>query len=73
MIVGEQWWIYIQKFLVCAPPNRPNSFIFTYVYTEKCPCWEVGAPSNEGWCPPMGNPGSAPGDGVLGGGLLLEL
>ena len=31
------------------------------------PVSEVGAPSNEGWHPPMGNPGSAP---VIGKGIV---
>ena len=41
------------------PPTGPNSFVFT-CFHQKAPVSEVGAPSNEGWRPPTGNPGSAP-------------
>ena len=35
------------------PPTGPNSFVFTYVFTEKHLCRRLA--------PPTGNPGSAPG------------
>ena len=40
------------------PPTGPNSFIFTYIFTEKCPHWG-STPPLTGPRPPMGNPGSA--------------
>ena len=58
----HQWRIYIQKFLACAPPpTGPNSFDFTYVFTEKqhlCrrlapPPMRVGAPQSEILDPPL--------------------
>ena len=41
----------------CPPPMGPNSFIFAYIFTEKCPRWR----STPQWvhAPPTGNPGSA--------------
>ena len=42
------------------PPNRTKFFRFYICFHQKVPVLEVGAPSNEGWCPPTGNPGSAP-------------
>ena len=41
-------------------PTGPNSFIFTCVFTEKCPCWMLAPPPMRVGTPPMGNPGSAP-------------
>ena len=33
-----QWRIYIQKFPAHAPsPTGPNSFVFAYIFTKKCP------------------------------------
>ena len=55
-----QWRIYIQKFLARAPPTGPNSFVFTYVFTEKHMCWRLVPPPMRVDAPPMGNPGSAP-------------
>ena len=42
-----------------APPMGPNSFVFTYIFTEKCPCWRSSPPPNGYMSPSMGNPGSA--------------
>ena len=42
------------------PPNRTKFFRFYICFHQKAPVSEVGAPSNEGWCPPMENPGSTP-------------
>ena len=42
------------------PPIGSNSFVFTYIFTEKCPCRRSTAPHNRS-TPPTGNPGSAPG------------
>ena len=42
------------------PPTGPNSFIFTYVFTEKCLCQRLVPPPTRVGTPPMGNPGSAP-------------
>ena len=42
-----------------APPTGPNSFIFAYIFTEKCPGRRPKAPQN-GSAPPTGNPGSGP-------------
>ena len=36
-----------------APPMGPNSFIFAYIFTEKCPCWRSTPPPN-GCTPPYG-------------------
>ena len=41
-------------------PNRTKFFCFYICFHRKAPVSEVGAPSNEGWPPPTGNPGSAP-------------
>ena len=50
-----QWQIYIQKFPVhTLPPNRTKCFCFYICFHQKAPVSEVGAPSNEGWCPPNG-------------------
>ena len=58
---NEQWRIYIQKFLAHAPPpTGPNSFVFTYVFTEKHLCQGLAPPPTGLAPPPMGNPGSAP-------------
>ena len=43
-----------------CPPNRTKFFHFYICFHRKAPVLEVGAPSNEGWRPPMGNAGSAP-------------
>ena len=57
-----QWRNYIQKFLARAPPapTGSNSFVFTYVFTEKCLCrrlapppTRVGAPQWEILDPPL--------------------
>ena len=40
------------------PPNRTKFFHFYICFHQKVPVLEVGTPSNEGWHPPMGNPGS---------------
>ena len=42
------------------PPMGPNSFVFTYIFTKKHPCWRSSPPQ---WVhtPPTGNPGSATG------------
>ena len=42
------------------PPNRTKFFHFYICFHRKVPVSEDGAPSNEGWHPPTGNPGSAP-------------
>ena len=42
---------------VCHPMGQ-NFFIFAYVSTKKC-LGRRPAPSQMGWCPPIGNPGSA--------------
>ena len=44
----------------CTPPMGPNSFIFAYIFTKKCPCQRSTTPLM-GAHPPMGNPGSATG------------
>ena len=44
----------------CPPPTGPNSFVFTYVFTEKCLCQRLAPPPMRVGTPPMGNPGSAP-------------
>ena len=41
-----------------CPPMGPNSFIFAYICTEKCPCQRSTPPLTDAH-PPMGNPGSA--------------
>ena len=43
---------------VHTPPMGPNSFVFAYIFTEKCPRQRSMLPQ---WvhAPPMGNPGSA--------------
>ena len=40
------------------PPMGPNSFILTYIFTEKCPHWR-SMPLLMAACPPMGNPVSS--------------
>ena len=55
-----QWRIYIQKFPARGPHNRTKFFHFNICFHRKAPASEVGTPSNEGWRPPMGNPGSTP-------------
>ena len=42
------------------PPNTTKFFRFYICFHQKVPVSEVGTPSNEGWRPPTGNPGSAP-------------
>ena len=43
------------------PPTGPNSFVFTYVFTEKCRCRRLTPPPTRVSAPPpTGNPGSAP-------------
>ena len=57
---SNQWRIYIQKFPARPPPpTGPNSFIFTYVFTEKCLCRRLAPPPTRVGAPPTGNPGSA--------------
>ena len=44
----------------CArPPMGPNSFIFAYIFTKKCPRQRSTPPPNGCHAPPTGNPGSA--------------
>ena len=57
-----------KSFRARPPPNRTKFFRFYICFHRKVPVSEVGAPSNEGWRPPMGNPGSAPGNLLI---LLL--
>ena len=57
-LVWLHWRIYIQNFWCKPLPTGPNSFIFTYVFTKKWPCWR-STPHQNGSTPPMGNPGSA--------------
>ena len=53
-MLGIQWWIYIQRFPVHAPPpTGPNSFIFTYVFTEKCLCRRLVPPPVRVGTPPQ--------------------
>ena len=40
------------------PPMGPNSFVFAYIFTEKCPR-RRSMPSLMGARPPTGNPGPA--------------
>ena len=47
------------------PPNRTKFFRFYICFHLKAPVLEVGTPSNEGWRPPTGNPGSAPAIGII--------
>ena len=64
------------------PPMGPNSFIFAYIFTEKCPR-RRSMPSPNGCMPPRtGNPGSATDEIVklcrihlmyLGRGMFIEL
>ena len=42
------------------PPTGPNSFVFTYVFTEKHLCQRLVPPPMRVGAPPMRNPGSAP-------------
>ena len=42
------------------PPTGPNSFVFTYHFTEKCLCRRLVPPPTRVGAPPTGNPGSAP-------------
>ena len=41
-----------------TPPMGPNSFIFAYIFTKKCP-HRRSMPPQRVHAPPMGNPGSA--------------
>ena len=52
MYVCMQWRIYIQKFPARAPPTGPNSFIFTYVFTEKHLCRRLVSPPTRVGAPP---------------------
>ena len=36
-----------------CPPTILNSFVFAYIFTEKCPCWRPNPPQN-GSTPPYG-------------------
>ena len=39
----------------CPPPRNRTKFFCLYIcFHQKAPVSEVGAPSNEGWCPPNG-------------------
>ena len=41
---------------MCAgtrPPTGPNSFVFTYIFTEKCPRWRPKPPQNGSTPPPL--------------------
>ena len=43
----------------CAPPPTESiSFVFAYVFAEKCTHWRLAPPPRVG-APPTGNPGSA--------------
>ena len=42
-----------------SPPTRPNSFAFTFIFTEKHLC-QRSMPTQNGSMSPNGNPGSAP-------------
>ena len=54
------WWIQGGHCWHTPPRTGSISFIFAYIFTEKCTCQRL-APSPMGRCPPppMGNPGSA--------------
>ena len=43
-----------------TPPMGPNSFVFAYIFTEKCPR-RRSMPPQRVHAPPTGNPGSATG------------
>ena len=47
----RQWRIYIQNF-PARPPTGPNSFVFTYVFTEKCLCRRLVPPPMRVCTPP---------------------
>ena len=49
-----------KSFRRAPPPTGPNSFIFTYHFTEKCLCRRLAPPPMRVGTPPTGNPGSAP-------------
>ena len=60
--ISTQWRIYIQKLPAPPPPpTGPNSFVFTYVFTEKHLCQRLAPPPTRVGAPPTENPGSAPG------------
>ena len=44
---------------ITRPPTGPNSFVFAYIFTEKCPRWRK-EPPKMGPRPLTGNPGSGP-------------
>ena len=46
------------------PPTGPNSFVFTYVFTEKHLYRRLAPPPTRVGAPPTGNPGSAPAEPV---------
>ena len=48
-----------------SQPNRTKFFRFYICFHRKAPVSEVGAPSNKGWRPPTGNPGSAPDEYIV--------
>ena len=64
-----QWWIYIQKFLACAPPPQQDQILsFLHMFSPKITCVGGWRPLQRGLAPPppppppppTGNPGSAP-------------
>ena len=36
-----------------CPPMEPNSFIFAYIFTEKCQCWRPNPPPKWVHAPPL--------------------
>ena len=61
-----------RSFWHMPPPTGPNSFIFTYVFTEKCPCQRLASPPTRVGVPPMGNPGSTPDEVYILNAVLLS-
>ena len=49
-----------KSFRSAPPPTGPNSFVFTYIFAEKCLCQRLAHPPTRVGAPPTGNPGSAP-------------
>ena len=61
LVLGcDHWWIQ-GVLLACTPQQDQFLSFFAYIFAKKCTHWRLVPPQQVG-TPPMGNPGSAPGN-----------